>query len=58
MAEVDAPVGHARLKAYLEILPFPHFVAHPTIKRALFRIEADGTRVAGRFAGRDFVPLD
>jgi len=58
LAEVDTPIGHARLEAYLESLPFPHFEAHPTIARALIRIDAEGTRVAGRFFGRDFVPLD
>jgi hypothetical protein len=55
---VDSPEGRARLKAYLATTPFPHFEAHPTIERALIRIEADGTRIAGRFVGRDFVPFD
>ncbi|MGB6744184.1 MAG: hypothetical protein WBE38_11020, partial [Terracidiphilus sp.] len=29
---VNKPEGHARLKAYLEGRPFPHFEAHPTRK--------------------------
>jgi len=58
LREVDTPVGRARLKAYLESLPFPHFEAHPIIERAYIRIEANGTRIAGRFLGREFVALD
>lgn len=58
LAEVETPIGRARLKVYLESLPFPHFEAHPTIKGALIRIEVDGTRVAGRFVDRGFVPID
>lgn len=58
LADVDTPEGRARLKAYLETKPFPHFEPHPTIKGALIRAEADGKRIAGRFVNRDFVPLD
>jgi len=58
LEEVETQVGRARLKAYLESLPFPHFEAHPTIQRAYIRIEANGTRIAGRFLGREFVALD
>jgi hypothetical protein len=52
---VDAPEGRARLKAYLESRPFPHFEAHPTRKGMLIRIEANGRRTAGRFKNRQFV---
>jgi hypothetical protein len=58
LAKVEMPEGRARLKAYLASQPFPHFEAHPGIKDALIRIEANGSRSAGRFIGRDFVPLD
>jgi len=55
---VDTPEGRAKLKAYLDSQPFPHFEAHPTVKRALIRIDEDGTRTAGRFIDRQFVPLE
>ena len=58
LATVDTPEGRARLKAHLATTPFPHFEAHPTVEGALIRIEADGTRTAGRFVDRNFVPLD
>lgn len=54
---IDTPVGRARLKAYLDSQPFPHFEAHLTVKGALIRIDEDGTRTAGRFVDRKFVPL-
>ena len=55
---VGTPEGAARLKAYLESEPFPHFEPHPTVDHAFIRIEADGTKMAGRFIDRFFVPLD
>ena len=58
VATIDTPEGRARLKAFLESQPFPHFEAHPTVKGVLIRVEADGTRIAGRFVNRQFVPLE
>jgi hypothetical protein len=55
VATVGTPEGDARLKAYLESEPFPHFEAHPTRKGVLIRIDADETRSVGRFVDRDFV---
>ncbi len=55
---VNEPLGRARLKAYLESTPFPHYTAHPTMKRVFIRQDADGTKVVGRFVGREFVPMD
>ena len=55
---VGTPEGAARLNAYLESEPFQHFEAHPTVEHAFIRIEADVTRMAGRFIDRFFVPLD
>jgi hypothetical protein len=57
MSMIDTPEGRARLKAYLDSEPFPHFEAHPTVKGALIRIDEGGTRTAGRFVDRKFVPL-
>lgn len=60
ISTVDTPEGHEREKRYLESLPFPHFEQHPTVEHAYIRIEieADGTRVVGRFVDRVFVPLE
>ena len=55
VATVGTPEGDARLKAYLESEPFPHFEPHPTRKGILIRTEADGTRSNGRFVDRAFV---
>jgi len=56
LEEVETPVGRARLKAYLESLPFPHFEGCPGNRRLLVRIDEDGTRTVGRFVGRTFCP--
>ena len=52
---IDKAEGRARLKAYLESEPYPHFEPHPTRKGLLVRIEADGRRTTGRFVNREFV---
>ena len=52
---VEKPEGRARLDAYLEGEPFPHFEQHPSDKSLLIRIEADGRRSVGRFINRQFV---
>lgn len=52
---IGAPEGNARLKAYLDSEPFPHFEAHPTRKGILIRTEADGNRSLGRFVDSKFV---
>lgn len=52
---IDKPEGRARLKAYLESQPFPHFEPHPARKGLLVRIEANGKRTTGRFVNRQFV---
>jgi addiction module HigA family antidote len=58
LSAVDTPEGHERERQYFESLPFPHFEPHPTVEHAFIRIEADGTKLAGRFIDRSFVPLD
>ncbi len=52
---IGKPEGAARLKAYLESEPYPHFEHHPTRKGLLVRIEEDGRRTIGRFVNRRFV---
>jgi hypothetical protein len=50
LASVDSPEGRARVAAYLETLPFPHFRA---VENGLLeRIEADGSRTVGQFVRR------
>jgi len=55
---VELPEGRARLKAYLDSEPFPHFETHPARKGFLVRIEADGRRTVGRFVNRQFVAAE
>jgi hypothetical protein len=54
---VGTPEGHARLKAFLESEPFPHFEGYPGDRTFLVRIEEDGTRTVGRFVNRKWVPV-
>lgn len=54
---VESPVGRARLKAYLDSEPYPHFEAHPERAGLLVRIEENGQRTVGRFVKRVFVPV-
>ena len=53
---VDTPKGREMFKIFLESEPFPHYESHPTSPDLLMRIEADGTRIAGRFVDRVFTP--
>lgn len=57
VASIDGPEGRARLKAYLDDRPFPHFEAHPTRKGLLVRIDADGSKSVGRFKNRQFIEI-
>lgn len=54
---IDKPEGRARLKAYLESRPKPHFLAHPELAGVMVKIDVDDSRVAGRFMNRQFIPL-
>jgi len=55
LASVDTPAGRARVTAYLESQPFPHFEQYPGAANLLVRIDEDGTRTVGRFLNREFV---
>ena len=56
LASVDSPSGRARVEAYLESQPFPHYRSHREKSGLLERIEADGTVTVGRFVNREFRP--
>ena len=55
VAQIGTLEGSRRLNETLQRKPFPHY--EPVQDRAgyLIRIEADGTRRIGRFAGRQFI---
>ena len=55
---VGTPEGNARLKAFLDSEPFPHFEGYPGNRRLLVRIDADGTRTVGTFVNRKFTAVD
>ena len=55
IAAINTSEGDAKLKAYLNSEPFPHFEPHPTRKGILIRTEADGTQSLGHFVDRKFV---
>ncbi len=55
VATIGTSEGDARLRAYLESEPFPHFEPHPTRKSILIRTDADGTHSIGRFVDKKFV---
>lgn len=59
LASVGSPDGHARVAAYLQSRPFPHYLPHPDKPGLLERIEEDGKRSVGRFIHRKFevIPL-
>ncbi len=57
IAEVDTSKGRQNLKAYLKTGPFPQYKQVSDHPELLLRIEADGTEIVGRFAGREFVPV-
>jgi hypothetical protein len=57
LESVGTPEGHARLKAFLESEPFPHFEGFPGDRKLLIRIDADRTRTVGKFVDRKFVEV-
>ena len=54
LASVDTTAGRARVAAYLEQQPFPHYQPHPTRPGLLERVDQSGTRTVGRFINRRF----
>jgi hypothetical protein len=57
LESVDSPQGRARLAAYLERQPFPHYRPHPDRPGWLERTDEDGTHTIGRFVNRKFKTL-
>ncbi len=57
LRSVDTKAGHARLSAYLETRPFPHFEAAADRPGHIVRIDASGKRTVGRFVNRQFRPV-
>jgi hypothetical protein len=57
LASVDSPAGRARVEAYLQTRPYPHYEegGQPGL---LLRIDEDGTRTLGRFVNRVFVSME
>jgi hypothetical protein len=58
LASVDTPAGRARVAAYLETRPFPHFKSRDGRPELLVRIDEDGTETIGRFVNRVFVAVE
>ena len=56
LSSVDSAEGRARLKAALEKGPWPRFEPVRGRPGLLVRVDEDGTRIVGRFAGRTFRP--
>ena len=58
LESVDSLTGRRRVAEYLKSQPFPHYEPVPNRLGLLTRIEADGTRVVGRFIQRRFTAID
>jgi hypothetical protein len=50
----DSSTGRRRVAKYLQTQPYPHYEPASDAPGLLVRIEADGTRTAGRFVNRQF----
>jgi len=57
LESVDSPQGRQRVADFLESRPFPHYQPHPDRPGLLVRVDADGSRVVGRFVKRRFQPI-
>lgn len=57
LESVDSAEGRLRLETALEEGPWPRFEPATGRPRLLVRIDRDGTRTVGRFAGRTFRPV-
>ena len=57
LEQAGGPEGRKNLELVLKERPYPHF--EPTGRQGvLVKIDADGTRTAGRFLNRKFVPSE
>ena len=57
LESVDSPQGRQRVADFLESRPFPHYQPHPDRPGLLVCVDADGSRVVGRFVKRRFQPI-
>lgn len=57
LASVDSEEGRGRVARYTDSQPFPHYQPLPDAPGLFARVDEDGTRVAGRFVGREFHPV-
>jgi hypothetical protein len=57
LTSVDSPEGRARVEAYLETRPYPHYEegGRPGV---LLKVDEDGTKTLGRFVNRVFVSIN
>jgi hypothetical protein len=54
-ALADTEQNRAKVQAYLESRPFPHFEQGP--EGQLVKVDEDGARTVGHIVGREFRPL-
>ncbi len=57
LESVDSPEGRCRVADVLRNQPYPHYEPTTDGLGLLVRIDADGTRVKGRFVNREFRPV-
>lgn len=57
LESADSTEGRARLTAFLETQPFPHYAPHPQQPGLLVRTDSDGRQTPGRFVQREFQPV-
>ena len=57
LESVDSPEGRQRVAGLLESRPYPHYEPHPDRPGLLVRIDANGSRMVGRFVKREFQPV-
>ena len=57
LESVDSQQGRRLVADFLESRPFPHYQPHPDRPGLLVRVDADGSRMVGRFVKRRFQPI-
>ena len=54
LSKVDSMEGRTAVYEYLGSRPFPHYEAAEDSPGYMYRIEKDGSKILGRFSGREF----
>jgi len=57
LGDVDTASDRARMRAFLDTRPHPHFEPAPGRPGLNVKIDEDGTRTVGRFVNRKFQPV-